>query len=215
MPLSELLLGTIGTAGYDALKAALVRRFRGDPDDLAERLTNALGLAVSRFFTVYGARFPRAGASFLGRPDNLTVIGQSLHYSQPPLSPEHLDPRGWNDGPDATPVEVETFVEFLRDVMATDRFLDKHLRERDHMREAAEQRVETREVAALLRRLLGVSEAQAVRHDSDDPWRGLVVNDPQRSPGWRPEQGQIYSAVLPEGPKVEYMLHGRLLLIGA
>jgi hypothetical protein len=212
MPIGALLLSAAGTVGYDALKAAIARRFEGDPDDLTSRLARALDTAIGAFFTVYGAKFPSATRSFLGRPENLSVIGNSLHYSQRPLSARDLDPRGLDGGPEATPAEVEHFVRLFTAEVSKDRFLDKHLRDRDHMREAAEHHAETKEMRALIERALRLVEAQA-KTQTIDLWKDLVVKDDKHPSGWKPQQGQIYASRLPDGGRIEFMLHGDVISV--
>jgi hypothetical protein len=202
-----MLLGMVGNAGYDIMKAGVSSQFAGEPDDLTERIFNATDRAAKEFFKRHHDRFPRANDSFVARHDNLMAIGRSLNPSRPPLSADDFDPRGFNGAPDATKQELSEFVQLVEREAREDRFLALHYSHRDLMRTST---LTLQEVEKLSQTLHGMEgQVRTAQSPPEDPWADMqILGGP---PGWRPQQGQIYSKLLANGHTARFMFHGQLL----
>lgn len=132
---NPLILGLANQAIIEGLKAVLKRNGVKDPNQLTERLSNALDQASSRFMREYKDHFSNINDTFLRRAANIEELFQYLLLSPDKLSPDVIDPRGFDNTRNATRDEVRRFLEILDEECSKDAILSTHISQRRHFKQ--------------------------------------------------------------------------------
>ncbi len=135
MPLLETisgyLLSIFANATYDLIKPF----FKSKDDPLFLSLSDAINKAADKFFKQYGNKFGMPEYSFLARQENWDVIIKSLFLgAEEDLSPESLNPDGYEGAAQASVQAITFFIQTLREEISQDFELDKLVAEKKHLK---------------------------------------------------------------------------------
>jgi cellulose synthase operon protein C len=135
MPLLEIISGYVlsifANASYDLIKSS----FTNKDNPLFLSLDSAINKAADKFFKQYGSEFGTPEYSFLARQENWDVIIKSLFLgTDVELSPETLNPIGYEGAASASAEAISFFIQTLREEISKDFELNKLVAEKKHIK---------------------------------------------------------------------------------
>jgi len=131
MPLLEIVGGTVIKATHDLGKYIVVNIFKEENEGLVNKVNKAIDAAIALFFDKFGDQFGKPSSCFLERQKNWDIIVGSCFYGQKSLTYGDIDPRGFDEVPNASQEAIGFFVDSLKVEMSASWEIDKILQEKD------------------------------------------------------------------------------------
>ncbi|MEX1014869.1 MAG: hypothetical protein WDZ80_06965 [Candidatus Paceibacterota bacterium] len=195
-----LLISIFGASAFEIIKRLLNDIFGKENDELTRKVYGALEVATDRFFEKYGDEFGEASNSFLAREENWQIILSSIYYSSGPLQPSDLNPKGFTDVKNATPLAINFLISCIEEEMHKDWFLDKILTEKFHQKKVVENQDK---MANALQNILDDSNEKKKNEHR--------LAHPDYPDGWLPEEGKPYTQHFSNGGKVNFVRRGNII----
>ncbi len=114
----------IAMSGFSLLRPLLTP---GEKEKLEARVINAIEQAKGPFYEKYRNMFGNEKNSFLVRRENEDAILNSILFGDKFIEPSDINPRGFDDVPEASIEAISDFLDFLLEEVKKDIELVKHL----------------------------------------------------------------------------------------